>query len=155
MAKEPKTDIACQGPTDAVADPTARGTQPGHGGGTVLERGAPPSPHHVNAWSVTPTHPLRVSCQEQVRSEAFLRYFSADLRAMPDAEAWCTPYAVSVHGQSIAAPDQFNGRGYGDGRAAAVGKFQGEQSRHRMRVGVGVRVGVRVRVRVRAATSEP
>lgn len=69
--------------------------------------------------------PLSCRLQDHIHSEEFLRYFSADISVIPDAEAWCTPYAVSVHGQGIAAPDQFNGRGYGDGRAAAVGEFRG------------------------------
>ena len=35
-----------------------------------------------------------------------------------------TPYAVSVFGQSIDAPDPFGrGNGYGDGRAATLGEF--------------------------------
>ena len=38
--------------------------------------------------------------------------------------AWATPYAVSVFGQSIDAPDPFGrGNGYGDGRAATLGEF--------------------------------
>ena len=36
---------------------------------------------------------------------------------------WSTPYAVSVFGSPIPAPDPFDGHGYGDGRAITLGQF--------------------------------
>jgi len=64
--------------------------------------------------------------ESMVHSEDFLRYVTGDTSAVPGTEAWATPYAVSVHGQGIGSPCQFQGRGYGDGRAAAIGEFRGE-----------------------------
>lgn len=57
------------------------------------------------------------------KSAAFERVFSGDTSAV-DAEIrpWATPYAVSVFGHPIMAPDPFGrGRAYGDGRALSLG----------------------------------
>ena len=59
---------------------------------------------------------------------AFAKFFAGDVGVARDAgvpiQPWATPYAVSVFGQSIDAPDPFGrGNGYGDGRAATLGEF--------------------------------
>uniref|UniRef100_A0A7S0IW07 Selenoprotein O n=1 Tax=Calcidiscus leptoporus TaxID=127549 RepID=A0A7S0IW07_9EUKA len=73
-----------------------------------------------------------------LRSDAFARFFSGDIdvangepaaaTSAPAADTgglrgWATPYAVSVFGQPIMAPDPFGrGNGYGDGRAISLGE---------------------------------
>ena len=61
---------------------------------------------------------------EEAKEDGFVRLFSGDLR---DAtlRAIATPYAVSVFGSPIWAPDPF-GRvnGYGDGRAVPLGEVE-------------------------------
>jgi uncharacterized protein YdiU (UPF0061 family) len=63
-----------------------------------------------------------------VGSSAFLRILSGNLSPLepPDAcRAWATPYAVSVAGQEITAPDPFGrGNGYGDGRALCLAEVE-------------------------------
>lgn len=73
---------------------------------------------------------------EEARSGSFLRFVSGDLSAMPEATAWATPYAVSVRGMPIPSPCQFNGKGYGDGRAATVGQFRGNETRWELQLKV-------------------
>ena len=58
-------------------------------------------------------------------SPRFLQVFSGDTKgAAGDLQPWCTPYAVSVYGQPILAPDTFGtGNAYGDGRAVSLGEW--------------------------------
>ncbi len=59
----------------------------------------------------------------EAQGETFIRLFSGDTSAVADASVrpWATPYAVSVFGQPITAPDPFGrGNGYGDGRALSL-----------------------------------
>jgi len=61
---------------------------------------------------------------EEAKEDGFVRLFSGDLR---DAtlRAIATPYAVSVFGSPIWAPDPFGrGNGYGDGRAVSLGEVE-------------------------------
>ena len=54
----------------------------------------------------------------------FARFFSGDASAAASAPRWwATPYAVSVFGTPILAPDPFGrGNAYGDGRALSLGE---------------------------------
>lgn len=56
-------------------------------------------------------------------SKICLQLFSGDTSVMPELKPWSTPYAVSVMGSPILAPDPFRGYGYGDGRAISIGEF--------------------------------
>lgn len=56
---------------------------------------------------------------------AFVSFFSGDTGSVPAVQPdtirpWATPYAVSVFGNPIHSPCQFNGHGYGDGRAVSM-----------------------------------
>lgn len=62
--------------------------------------------------------------ESECGSATFARVFSGDVAALTDVEVrpWATPYAVSVFGHPIMAPDPFGrGRAYGDGRALSLG----------------------------------
>merc|ERR1719424_1298033 len=61
---------------------------------------------------------------DAVESEEFARYFSGDMKALPDSmKSWCTPYALSIMGQPYTTNCPFgNGNGYGDGRAVSIGE---------------------------------
>lgn len=67
------------------------------------------------------------------RSDAFVRFFSGDLRDAPAAlrtHGWATGYALSIYGQEYTQQCPFQtGNGYGDGRALSVleGLFQGQR----------------------------
>jgi len=96
-----------------------------------VEPSALPSPFLV-AFSPEMAGAIGVD-RAECESAAFARFFSGDLSAVPDADVrpWATPYAVSVFGHPIMAPDPFGrGRGYGDGRALSLGvvvNAEGEQ----------------------------
>jgi len=52
-----------------------------------------------------------------------MRLLSGDVSGLA-VDPWATPYAVSVFGHAIVAPDPFGtGKGYGDGRAVTLGEF--------------------------------
>lgn len=56
--------------------------------------------------------------------EQFLRLFSADQSVNKAIQPWATPYALSIYGQMIPAPDPMTaGNGYGDGRAASFAEL--------------------------------
>ena len=58
----------------------------------------------------------------EASSESFIRFFSGDL-SDASLRAIATPYAVSVFGSPIWAPDPFGrGNAYGDGRAQSLGE---------------------------------
>lgn len=60
--------------------------------------------------------------EEACNSDAFLRFFSGDLDAVPRfQESWATPYALSIYGQAMYQNCPYGtGNGYGDGRAISV-----------------------------------
>ena len=61
--------------------------------------------------------------EEACRSPDFTRVFSGDLEPAPELTSFATPYALSIYGQVIPAPDPFGtGNGYGDGRAVSLGE---------------------------------
>lgn len=62
--------------------------------------------------------------EEACRSDAFKRVFSGDLSEAPQLISFATPYALSIFGQAIPAPDPFGGYGYGDGRAVSLGEVE-------------------------------
>lgn len=58
---------------------------------------------------------------DDVKSDEFLRFFSADPAVAPTYNSWATPYALSQGGQRVYSNCPFrDGTGYGDGRAASV-----------------------------------
>merc|ERR1719424_251887 len=57
---------------------------------------------------------------DAVESEEFARYFSGDMKALPDTmRSWCTPYALSIMGQPYTSNCPF---GNGNGRAVSIGE---------------------------------
>lgn len=61
--------------------------------------------------------------EEEVKSEAFIAFFSGDQSRVDSLESWCTPYALAIMGQRLVNNCPFgNGNGYGDGRAISVGE---------------------------------
>lgn len=64
------------------------------------------------------------------KSDAFARIFSGDLTEAPELISFATPYALSIYGQAIQAPDPFGtGNGYGDGRAVSLGEVELESGK--------------------------
>jgi uncharacterized protein YdiU (UPF0061 family) len=70
--------------------------------------------------------------EHDVQSDAFVQYVSADLDGFNQnnhnngkkAEAWATPYALSIMGTRYTSNCPFGtGDGYGDGRAMSIGEF--------------------------------
>ena len=60
-------------------------------------------------------------------NEDFVRLMGGDTSSFPDLVPWATPYAVSIHGKALLAPDTFGtGNGYGDGRAATLCEVAGQ-----------------------------
>jgi uncharacterized protein YdiU (UPF0061 family) len=92
---------------------------------------------YVEVEPIPLTDPFLVVASDSMASEAglaaaetqkpeFARLFSGDVAAAGGlaTRPWATPYAVSVYGNPIPAPDPFGrGNGYGDGRALALGEF--------------------------------
>jgi len=62
--------------------------------------------------------------KSDTESDEFRELFSANISSFPDLKPWATPYAVSVFGNALGAPDPFGGFGYGDGRALSIGEFE-------------------------------
>lgn len=113
---------------DLVADPeaekyapnkTSRQVRSGH---YVPVRPTPlPKPSLVK-YSPAMAAELGLS-DEACKSEAFTRFFSGQIDAIPGFESWATPYALSIYGQEMYDNCPFkNGNGYGDGRAVSVGE---------------------------------
>jgi uncharacterized protein YdiU (UPF0061 family) len=75
---------------------------------------------------------------DELNTPLFAQVFSGNLEGLEmhvsgllsTTGAWATPYAVSVGGQEITAPDPFGtGNGYGDGRAMSIGEFMGLENK--------------------------
>ena len=78
----------------------------------------------IPALTPCTSRPAPRPSSDAVASEEFARYFSGDMKALPDSmKSWCTPYALSIMGQPYTSNCPFgNGNGYGDGRAVSIGE---------------------------------
>jgi len=64
-----------------------------------------------------------VGLTEEVVCDDLVRLLSGDTTGLP-VTPWATPYALSIFGNAIPAPDPFRtGNGYGDGRAVTIGEW--------------------------------
>lgn len=112
LVKDPESDAKF--PNDS-----ARAVMSGH---FVNVRPTPlPRPRLVH-YSTDMLQRLGLS-EEEAQTQEFARIFSADLDVLPGAQAWATPYALSIYGSEMYDNDPFNGHGYGDGRALSFGEF--------------------------------